>query len=193
MKTQNLPARDPLGFLQPYFSGYETFSLSSGDKIEVPKFTLQFKKWDGEKLLYTLGGKAVLEVAGKPQFAELAIADFFKQHGFDTRWAETYGQGGDLPLFLSEWQNKPLKDQASHPIDEAWITEMLKDIANLNGESFSGCWDVIAWKDKQLYFIESKRRKKDSLRDTQRHWINSAMRYGLAPENFIVIEWDEAP
>lgn len=189
MKTQNPPARDPLGFLRPHFSGYETFSLSSGDKIEVPKFELKFKKWDGEKPLYTLGGKAILDVAGKPQFAELAIADFFKQQGFETRWAETYGYGNGLPLFLSEWRDKPLKDQTNHPIDEAWVTEMLKDIAKLNGESFSGCWDVIAWKDNRLYFIESKRRKKDGLRDTQRHWINSAMRYGLAPENFIVIEW----
>ncbi|HNU57075.1 MAG TPA: hypothetical protein PKN30_10840, partial [Flavobacteriales bacterium] len=61
-----------------------------------------------------------------------------------------------------------------------------------NGDSFAGCWDVVAWKDDQLVFAEAKKAKHDRLRDTQVRWVEAALQCGLTEENFLVVEWSFA-
>lgn len=191
MKLPHLTDGESLGFLREFFSGNEPFTLSSGETVQVLKCSLTFKKWNGTPLLHTFGGKAVLDVSGKPQFAELAIADFFERHGFSVRWVETYGRSG-MPMFLTDWQDKPHKEQTDRPIENQQVMDTLKRIAAINGGSYSGCWDVVAWKDETLLFAESKRLKRDRLRESQRRWFEAGLKSSLTPDNFVVVEWDFA-
>jgi len=188
-----VPKRDSLGFIRKYSSGHEPFVLSSGEVVRVRKCSLMFKEWRGRRLRHTFGEKMTVDVSGKPQFAELAIADFFKRHGFAVRWVETYGRGGGLPMFLLDWQYRPYKEQTDNPVEEQWVMDTLKRVATLNGNSYSGCWDVIAWDNGTVFFIESKRFKRDRLRESQRRWLDAGLRSGLVSENFVVVEWDIVP
>jgi deoxyribodipyrimidine photo-lyase len=63
-----------------------------------------------------------------------------------------------------------------------------------NSGKRGGCWDVLAWKQReQVLFVESKQkapRYKDSIQDSQKEWLEAAMSVGVAPSCFVVCEWD---
>lgn len=171
-------------------TGTEIFTLKDGGTVGVPKVVTVFSEWTGAKLRNTFGGKPVVDVSGSPAFAEIAIADTLAQSGYSVRWAETYARGGRLPMFLTRWEDRPYKEQAESPIAEQWVLDTLAGIASLNGGSYSGCWDVVAWKDEKILFAESKRSKRDRIRASQIAWLEEGLRYGLKPENFLVVQWD---
>lgn len=137
----------------------------------------------------TFGGKDLLLVDGKPQFAEVAILRAFEEAGWQGRWLETYGKGNMTPGLWREWKPGGSRAQVQVPIADAWVNEKLRVIAEANGNTFAGCWDVIAWKGDRLVFAESKKQKKDRMRDTQLRWLEAALKCGCALEDFLVVEW----
>lgn len=160
--------------------------------VTIPERSASFSKWTGAPLVNDFGGKGVVEFDGKPMFAELAIAEMLKSEGYSVRWAETYGRGGKPPIFLDVWDERGYAHQINKPIQEEWIMNALAEIARCNNNSYSGCWDVLAWKDGKLLFVESKRKKHDKIRDTQVSWLNAAIQCGFSQENFLMVAWDFA-
>jgi hypothetical protein len=167
----------------------EIFSYEDGDVI-VPKCVITFDKWLGEPVTETFGGKAIVDLHNKPMFAELAIMFHFIFDGWDSRWVETYARGNKEPICLSEWKDDKYKNQVNVPFANDDLMQMIREIAKGNANSFNGCWDVLSYKDGNVLFSESKRRKHDRLRQTQNNWLKAALAYGLKPENFLVVEWD---
>jgi hypothetical protein len=159
-----------------------------GQTINIPKSIVRFDKWTGDPVKETFGGKPVLNVSGKPMFAELAIMTHFQNDGWQARWVETYGK--TQPIFLTAWIDDKYKNQVHVPFADTKITQLLADIATLNNNSYSGCWDLVASKGDNLIFAESKRSKKDSIRTTQVNWLSAALKYGLKHDNFLVVQWD---
>ncbi len=138
----------------------------------------------------TFGGKDLLLVDGRPQFAEVAILRAFQAAGWQGRWLETYGKGKMTPGLWNAWHPAGPRAQEHLPIAEAWVNERLHAIAAANGNTFSGCWDVVAWKNDRLVFAESKKQKKDRMRGTQLRWLEAALRCGCSVEDFLVVEWE---
>jgi len=136
----------------------------------------------------SFGGKDLLLVDGRPQFAEVAILRAFQQAGWEGRWLETYPYRKH-PRHWLEWKPGGTRAQEHVPIAEAWVIERLLAIAQANGGYFSGCWDVVVWKNHRLVFAESKRQKKDRMRGTQLRWLEAALRCGCGVEDFLVVEW----
>lgn len=167
----------------------EIFKIEE-EEYQIPKSNVSFANWTGKPIMNTFGGKTLLKVDSKPSFAELAIVDLFVKEGWEARWVCTYGRGKQNPFYLKEWTDENLKNQENFPIKEAWVTDLLNKIALLNNNSFSGCWDVVAWKDDKIVFAESKRRKKDSIRQTQINWLRAGLKSGLSEKNFLVVQWD---
>lgn len=161
-----------------------------GSTVSIPQTNLQFHSWNGIPLKNTFGNKPVLTVNGKPMFAELAIMHEFLKEGWEARWIETYGRGKMNPLFLNEWKDDPYKNQTNVPVENSTVAETLNGIAKENKNSFSGCWDVLAWKNDEIIFVESKHKGKDKVRQTQINWLSAALRYGLKPQNFLMVEWE---
>ncbi len=173
--------------LQP--NGTEDFIIS--DKIvQIPKCTTRFKKWEGVELKETFGNKPVIDMDGNPMFAELAIMNRFIQSGWNAIWVEVYAKARN-PIYLSTWDfEKRYKDQAPSAFQEKILLEMLSEIAKLNNNSYGGCWDVLGWIGNQVLIVESKRLKKDRVQKTQNRWLEAGLKYGLKPENFMVVHWD---
>lgn len=167
----------------------EIFEIE-GKKYQIPKSNISFEKWTNKPIGNTFGGKTLLNVDNKPSFAELAIVSLFVKEGWEARWICTYGRGKQNPLFLKEWKDDNLKNQENSLIKEVWVMDLLNEVTSLNGNFFSGCWDVVAWKDNKIVFAESKRRKKDSIRQTQINWLQAGLKSGLTEENFRVVQWD---
>lgn len=137
-----------------------------------------------------LWGKPLLNVRGKPAFAEVAIMELFINDGWEARWIETYGRGNLNPFFLKGWKDDKYRNQDNYPITEKWVSDLLDNMALLNGNSFSGCWDVVAWKCEMIIFAESKRLRKDSIRQTQINWLEAGLKSGLNENNFLVVQWE---
>lgn len=165
----------------------EPFDIN-GQTFHIPKCIVRFDKWTGQPITETFGGKPLVTVDNKPMFAELAIMTHFAYDGWDVRWVETYGK--TKPIYLTEWKDDKYRNQIHRPFADDNIDTLLADIAKLNSNSYSGCWDVVAYKDKNVVFAESKRTKKDSIRATQTNWLAAGIRHGLQPDNFLIVQWD---
>ena len=167
----------------------ETIILKD-QSITIPKCNTLFKKWNGTPVKESFGGKPIVCIDNKPMFAEIAILHLFIADGWDARWVETYGRAKKAPKFIAEWKDDKYKNQVDRPFSNNRILTMLDEIMQHNSNSYSGCWDVLGWKDEMLLFAEAKRSKKDKMRSTQSNWLEAALDYGLKPENFLIVEWE---
>ncbi len=170
----------------------EPFSLPDGQIVAVAKASPTFPLWPGASLPYTFGDKPVLDYRGTPCFAELVILRLLVAVGWSARWVVTYGAAAMRPRLLTTWASGGLRAQVSEPIPDAPIQSQLDAVAQANGGTYSGCWDIVAWQEGCLLFAEAKRQGRDRLRTTQRRWFAAALATGLSPEAFLVVEWSPA-
>ncbi len=167
-----------------------TLRLTHNSRVyELPLCRATFLPFPDTHGLDTFGGKDMLKVDGKAQFAEVAILRAFEADGWLGRWMEPYGRSRMNPALLRAWNGGPFKTQEHLPIADGWVNERLHRIAVANRQSYSGCWDVVAWKGERLVFAESKKRKKDRIRGTQLRWLEAALSCACAMEDFLVVEW----
>lgn len=164
--------------------------LLDGRASEIPKCLIKFNKWEGEPIKNTFGGKPIVCFKNKPMFAELAIMNYFIESGWEARWVEAYGSSNKKPKILSEWKDASFGNQIEDPIVNTNIIKVLEGIAQYNNNSFSGCWDIVGWKEDYILFAESKRNKKDKVRQTQNNWLKAGLKFGLKPDNFLIVQWD---
>jgi hypothetical protein len=155
----------------------EEMELKSGP-VEISKFSWRFRPWSGKAGTDTYGGKAVVDCNGFPVFAELAIISALKQHGFDGGvWVDSYRKcfRNAMPPAVC----KPPKQ----------VVNLYETIATQNGKP-SGCWDVLAWNNEGVTFVECKRKKRDRITENEANWLESALKVGIPLEKFIVCEWE---
>lgn len=157
-----------------------SLSLPSGAKATVRKISPVFSPWSGDPIEDDYGGKPVLDIAGKPLFAELAILRSLKSVGWEGGcWVDSYRNRRLTGLPHNE----------SSPVDLPPDRErLLSQIRERNG-GWSGCWDVFVWREDRVLFAEAKRAGEDDIRTSQLEWLESALRLGLDPESFVVVEW----
>jgi hypothetical protein len=166
--------------------------LSNGNCLTVPKVELQFRQWQGTPLDNTFGNKPLIDFGGRPVFAELCVYELMRLSGWQARWVETYGAGAMTPNHFTDWADARLAGQQHNPITDAPLLALLHRIAQANGNTYAGCWDVLGWKGETVLFAELKRLKKDRLRPTQPRWLEAGLQVGLQPANFLLVEWDFA-
>ncbi len=159
-------------------------------KISIPKSKIEFEKWNGIPLKNTFGGKPCVNFNNSGMFAELAIMNLFVEDNWNARWIETYGKPKLKPIHLTNWNEDGYKSQIHNGIDDEKIQNLLNEIAKINDNNFGGIWDVVAWKNGEIIFAESKWSKKDFIQTTQYKWLKSAFEFGLNEENFLMVEWN---
>ena len=62
------------------------------------------------------------------------------------------------PLVIKKWTKGTVRDQASEPIDNVFVRNLLLEIAERNGWSYAGCWDVVGWTGERVVFFERSTR-----------------------------------
>ncbi len=157
----------------------EIIVLPSKDQIQVPKSIITFKAWDGSPIRDTYGGKALLDYKETPLFAELVILNMLREDGWSGVWVDNYRKKFRTGMPRTE-------ASVSLPPDQQTILDSIKKTNN----SISGCWDVFAWREKEILFAESKLSGKDRIRPTQIRWLQSALKAGLTEKNFLLVEWN---
>jgi hypothetical protein len=179
MKTVQPDQSGNLEFLQPYKVESELFSLSSGVKVSIQKYFLNFEEWKGEPIPNTYNGKAVINWNGEPLFAELAVLRLFQSHGWEGVWVDSYRRKYRVGL-----------PDVAEPIDLPEKQRLLiESIRSKTGRS-GGCWDVFVWKGEEILFIELKRQKKDAIKDSQRLWLEECLKNTFKTKDFALLEWN---
>lgn len=158
----------------------EQIKLYSGETVFIQKCEFIFNKWTGKSVEDDYGGKQVVEFNDEPLFVELAVLRMLEREGFSGVWIDSFGKCFRKEMPPSKTQYPALVSTAS-------------DIFNIINEKMlkgGGCWDVLAWKEKDVLFAECKRNKKDSIRESQIIWLEKCLSLGLKPKNFLLVEWD---
>jgi hypothetical protein len=153
------------------------FALPSGETITIGKHSILFDAWSGAPIHDAYGGKTVVNIDGQPLFAELAILHLLQDDGFDGVWVDTY---------RNRFRRSMAQARCTLPV---WVQERFDAILTLNGKR-GGCWDVLAWKNNQIVFVESKRKRKDRIHPNQRRWLAAALKAGIDADCFSICEWD---
>ena len=135
-------------------------------------------RWQGEPIADTFGGKAVLNFFDEPMFAELAILGALRKAGWDGVWVDTFRRK------FRQAFDPHCCDLPSH------AQRLYNRIRDANASKRSGCFDVFAWNDGRYLFVESKRKSKDSIRETQKAWIQAALNVGVAIDSLLICEWE---
>lgn len=183
MQSTTSPEGDSLEFLNSYLSGKELITLPSGKSVEVQKYFIKFKAWQGDKPIFDFGRKPIIDFDGEACFAELAILRMFLKNGWEGAWIETYGGTHFLNSMPHSWSL-----QSSHISIPAEKENLLKTIWK-NGKT-KACFDVLLWRDNQVLFCEAKRIKKDRLTEAQKKFIEGAITCGIPLSSLLIIEWD---
>lgn len=155
----------------------EILRFSSGEEVHIPKARPAFGQWTGEFEGDTYGNKPLVDMDGEPMFAELAILRLFQKDGWDGVWVDTFSR-----KYRTAWGETGVVRLSGDRL------ETLRAIHRRAG-SASGCFDVYCWRKDLIMFAESKRASKDHIRDTQLRWLEAALRVGLEPSSFLVVEW----
>jgi len=171
--------------------------IVNSQTLLLPKVEVQLRRWAGAPVADSFGGKPLIDFAGKPMFAELAVYELFRLSGWEARWIETYGAPAKSPKQYIDWQPTLPKEsraaQVQQDIGNEVVIALLQRVALTNSNSFAGCWDVLGWQGDKLIFAECKHHRKDKWRATQRRWVQAGLSAGFQPENFLLIEWGFAP
>jgi hypothetical protein len=158
----------------------EFITFTSGVVVGVPKCAVSFKAWRGMPLESTYGGKQVIDIDGRPFFAELATLRMLEKDGWAGVWVDSYRKALRKEMPPSQVQYSALAQTAAE-IFNIFSEQMIKG---------GGCWDVLTWRGREVLFVECKRIKKDSMQESQISWLEKCLQLGLKPENFLIVEWD---
>lgn len=139
-------------------------------------------------------GKILVNFDGKPMFAELAIRQILDNNGFDARWVATPSRLPENMLYLTDWVDKGKRfddNQITVPLNYECQREMehIKQIRG-DGQTYKGCWDIVAWKNQKIHFIETKHKGKDRPNKNQKSWYLAARKVNIPKENLLVVEWE---
>lgn len=153
-----------------------TITNLAGNEVQTSYHT--FKRWTGNPITDTYGGKAVLAFKDKPLYAELVALEMYKESGYDGVWVDTYRRKYRIGLPENS-------ESVKLPVD---INEKLQAIIEHNKTS-NGIWDLLLWNGEGLKFVELKRKRKDAIRASQIKFLESAIAVGFSLNQFEILEW----
>lgn len=120
-------------------------------------------------------------VDGRRSCAELAALARLRDDGWDGVWVSAYQS-----FFRREWfpadSFKTIAD-AGAPADVAAVFERLREA---NGGKLGGFWDVFAWRDGKVRFVEVKI-PPDYLKPNQRRFMDMALGLGHDVDEFLIV------
>lgn len=129
----------------------------------------------------TYGGKPIVDVGGRPAFAELAVLWTLQAEGWDGCWVT---HGGKREIYrVGLMDARPVKAIPGVLLD------VLDQVRAERGTS-KGTWDVCVVRSDQLLFVECKRNRKDSISQDQISWLDYALNSVKIPiDSFLIVEW----
>jgi hypothetical protein len=138
----------------------------------------------------TLGRKMIVGDNCRPLFPELAMLAYMERRGWRGFWVDTFHRRLRMH---DDFGGLKLSEASLLEVLPGGLGERVKNLTARNGGRFSGCWDVLAFTATDLAFVEMKESGNDRVRQTQIDWYRAAIKIGIRPESFRVVEWAFGP
>lgn len=153
----------------------------SGDVIAIDTYYRREMTWPKDGIVpqdfSRVPNKPRLQLNGELLYPEFILVRLLEHAGWRggwmNNWKRTFERAIDEPIAIPDHVNA-----------------ILAHIGECTGKKRSGCWDIVAWREEEIAFIESKQRRKDRLRESQLRWLSCALKVGLSSASFMVVEWD---
>jgi hypothetical protein len=164
-------------------SASEGLRLLPGQTVVLAKCHPSFQRWVGPPV-YSLGGKAILDVKGEPVYPELAILRLLERQGWRGVW---------INAAWREFRTGLPNQTAPVAFTEGPAAQLVQRVIKERG-SYAGCPDVVAQRNGAVVLIAAKRRDRfnDRFKESQLNWIAAALDHDVPPACFLVVEWSVA-
>jgi hypothetical protein len=138
------------------------------------------RRWHGQtpSSFRAVPNKPTLQFNQQPTWAELILLRLIERDGWAGAWVKNWGGRREFCRDIGEAAQLP-----SH----AW--DLLQKIGDATGLRSGGCWDIFAARNQNFLFLESKQRSQDSISETQKKWMKSALELGVPASSFAIVEW----
>ena len=166
--------------------GWTLRELPGVGSVEIERWTVRFPPAEPSKLpesvlKKTYTTKPLVEPYEKPVFGELAILKSLDKDGWSGVWVDTY-HGSEL-----FWRDMPHQSSAVDLSDNPKILDTYRRIVSEHGKR-GGFFDVLAWRDSELLFIEYKGAG-DRPNSNEASWIAAALRTGIDSSQLLFAEY----
>lgn len=154
-------------------SAVSTQALPSGRAVAIASWTVLFPPAIPDRmplgvLKRTYTSKPLVTVDDRPMFGELAIVEWLAKDGWSALWVDAFhGQ--------KFWRAMPhVSDPVTPPTH---VEDLYRRIARRKG-SPSGCFDVVAWNQERVIWLEYKG-PRDRPNCNEPCWIEAAIGAGV--------------
>jgi hypothetical protein len=154
--------------------GEVSLTLPSSRQVDVRRISMMLTLWTGE-LPHTMGGKAILDLDGESLYAELVVLRLLQRSGWEGVWVN--GSTMRVDVF-----------GRADPVRLPPGPRSVLDLITRENGAAAGCWDVFAWREDEVAFVECKS-PTDRLRPSQLTWLEAALRAGVPEDAFALAEW----
>jgi hypothetical protein len=160
------------------------FDFEKRGRVSIPRYHVVLNANPGKSGIGLDRGysmKPLVMVDKQAMFAEIAVLSMFTRQGWDGVWSDA--------LHRKYFNRMP--NQSKGASLAPYINQTLTRIADTNGHSRSGCWDVILWVDRTLLFVQLKSAAAhEEIKGARIAWLDAALKAGFSPSQFMVVEWD---
>jgi hypothetical protein len=163
--------------------------LDSGRQVAVRRYRAQLQPTaDKPPIALDRGysAKPLVLVEKQVAFPEIAILALFRKMGWEGAWVDTPHH-----KFFDKMPN-----QSKGMSLVAHAAQAISRIAAYNENSRAGCWDLVLWSERSVAFAAvvgtSSRGGVPTapIGDARTRWLAAAVKSGLTPAQFVVVEWD---
>jgi hypothetical protein len=126
--------------------------------------------------------KQLVLVDKQATFPEIALLGIFQRHGWHGAWSDTPHR-----KYFDRMPN-----QSKGISLDTWANQTIARIAENNGKSKAGCWDLILWTHRNLLFVAVAvpGRGPHGIAEGSARWLAACLRTGLSASQFAIIQWE---
>jgi hypothetical protein len=156
-------------------------------EVPIARFAVQFNaspKPVATGFQQAWASKPQVSCDGQAMFAEIAVLSLFQKEGWDGVWVDAQRR-----RYFSR-----MPTLSKGVTLDAYVAQLLARVASAGGGTGAACWELILWHGRSVFFAavrdaSSLAEGGPLLRKGEVAWLESALRSGLAPQQFVVVEW----
>jgi hypothetical protein len=158
--------------------------LSSGRLVPVPAWRAEFAaspERSSMGLDRSYAAKPLVMVEKQAMFPEIACLSLFKRSGWNGVWAD----GTHRRYF----DKMPMQSKGTSL--DTYANQLVSRIAENNGKSKAGCWDLILWAHRTLVFVSVSPADPSlpAVAEANARWLAASLRTGLSGNQFAIVRW----
>jgi len=157
-------------------------TLPSGNVASLRRLSVRFGEASPNRLKpgalpASYVSKPLVTFSGAAMFGELALLRWLEVDGWDGVWLDTVHD-------RKNWRHMPTR---SSPVTLPPPAQALYDrIVAANGGRASGAFDVMAWRDDHIIFVEYHG-PDEKMHKNQRAWIDAALAAGVSVNDLLIV------